>query len=104
MAERLRLIRDRVAQGIDPLRDVESVVLPPPQMADALKHGEIDGFCAGEPWHTVVKADGTGRMKIASGTIWPKHPEKALACRRDFAARAARRHFHANRHQLPFIH
>ncbi|HEX7642484.1 MAG TPA: CmpA/NrtA family ABC transporter substrate-binding protein [Burkholderiaceae bacterium] len=74
------------AQGIDPLRDVESVVLPPPQMAGAMAHGEIDGFCAGEPWHTVVKANGAGRIKIASGAIWRDHPEKALACRRDFAS------------------
>ena len=74
------------AQGVDPLHDVESVVLPPPQMAAAMEHGEIDGFCCGEPWHTVAAAKGIGRMLVASNAIWPDHPEKALACRRDFAA------------------
>jgi len=74
------------AQGVHPLRDVESVVIPPAQMADAMAQGELDGFCAGEPWHTVTMARQAGRMIISSGAIWPNHPEKALACRRDFAA------------------
>jgi nitrate/nitrite transport system substrate-binding protein len=74
------------SQGVHPLRDVESVVIPPPQMADAMAQGELDGFCAGEPWHTVTMARQAGRMIISSGAIWPNHPEKALACRRDFAA------------------
>ncbi len=74
------------SQGVHPLRDVESVVIPPPQMADAMAQGELDGFCAGEPWHTVTMARRAGRMIIPSSAIWPNHPEKALACRRDFAA------------------
>lgn len=74
------------AQGIDPLRNVENVVLPPPQMADAMANGEIDGFCAGEPWHTVAKSKEAGHMIVTSDAIWPGHPEKTLACRRDFAA------------------
>lgn len=74
------------AQGVHPLHDVESVVIPPPQMAEAMVHGELDGFCAGEPWHTVTMAKRAGRMVVSSAAIWPEHPEKALACRREFAA------------------
>ena len=37
------------AQGVHPLHDIDNVVLPPPLMAEALAHGELDGFCAGEP-------------------------------------------------------
>ncbi|HEY8026379.1 MAG TPA: CmpA/NrtA family ABC transporter substrate-binding protein [Burkholderiaceae bacterium] len=74
------------AQGVHPLRDVESVVIPPPQMAEAMVQGELDGFCAGEPWHTVTMAKQAGRMVVSSAAIWPEHPEKALACRREFAA------------------
>ncbi|MQQ99295.1 CmpA/NrtA family ABC transporter substrate-binding protein [Glaciimonas soli] len=74
------------AQGVHPLHDVESVVIPPPQMADALAQGELDGFCAGEPWHAVAEHNHSGRTIVSSSQIWPDHPEKALACRREFAA------------------
>ena len=73
------------AQGIDPMRAIRSVVLPPPQMADALARGEIDGYCAGEPWGQQAETLLAGRRVVASGAIWPDHPEKVLACRRDFA-------------------
>ncbi|MDN0082757.1 CmpA/NrtA family ABC transporter substrate-binding protein [Crenobacter sp. SG2305] len=74
------------AQGIHPLDDVKSVVIPPPQMNDALAAGVLDGFCAGEPWNAIAEAEGVGRTVIASGEIWPDHPEKVLACRRDFVS------------------
>lgn len=74
------------SHDVDPMQDVESVVLPPLLMADALAHGEIDGFCAGEPWHAVAESKKAGRTIICTSAIWPDHPEKALACRRDFAA------------------
>ncbi|AOX99514.1 CmpA/NrtA family ABC transporter substrate-binding protein [Jeongeupia sp. USM3] len=72
------------AQGIDPLGDIKAVVIPPPQMSDALASGLLDGYCAGEPWHAVAEAEGLGRTVVRSGEIWPDHPEKVLACRRDF--------------------
>ena len=42
------------AGGVDPDRDVELVVIPPPQMVERLEAGEIDGFCVGEPWNQVA--------------------------------------------------
>jgi nitrate/nitrite transport system substrate-binding protein len=78
------------ANGMDPLADVKSVVLPPPDMAAALASGELDGFCAGEPWHAVAESLGVGRVVTTTSEIWPDHPEKVLACRRDFAARYPR--------------
>ncbi|SAK57793.1 ABC-type nitrate/sulfonate/bicarbonate transporter, periplasmic ligand binding protein [Caballeronia hypogeia] len=74
------------ASGLHPLRDVRSVVIPPPRMADALVEGALDGFCAGEPWHAVAQARGAGSTVAYTSEIWPDHPEKVLACRRDFAA------------------
>ncbi|SDV48778.1 CmpA/NrtA family ABC transporter substrate-binding protein [Chitinasiproducens palmae] len=74
------------AHGIDPLAEVRSIVIPPPQMAAALAARELDGFCAGEPWHAVAEAAGAGRTILPTSAIWPDHPEKVLACRRDFAA------------------
>jgi ABC-type nitrate/sulfonate/bicarbonate transport system substrate-binding protein len=75
------------AQGVHPLRDVQSVVIPPPQMVDALADDALDGFCAGEPWNALAEARHAGRTAIATSDLWPNHPEKVLACRRDFVAR-----------------
>ncbi|WP_207001812.1 CmpA/NrtA family ABC transporter substrate-binding protein [Trinickia mobilis] len=74
------------AQGVHPLRDIQSVVIPPPQMVDALAEDKLDGFCAGEPWNAVAEARRAGRTAIATSDIWPGHPEKVLACRRDFVS------------------
>lgn len=73
------------AQGVDPMRDIEAVTLPPPQMPQALADGTLDGFCAGEPWGEQAEAIGAGVRVVRSGRLWPGHPEKVLACRRDFA-------------------
>ncbi len=73
------------AQGVSPLHAIRSVAMPPPQMADALVRGELDGYCAGEPWAQQAETLQVGRRLVASGEIWPDHPEKVLACRRDFA-------------------
>lgn len=74
------------ANEVDPLSDIESIVIPPPQMPDALAQGELDGFCAGEPWHAVAEQNRSGQTVISTSQIWPDHPEKALACRREFTA------------------
>jgi two-component system, oxyanion-binding sensor len=74
------------AQGVHPLREVRGIVIPPPRMADALADGTLDGFCAGDPWHAVAAARGVGRTVAQTSHIWPDHPEKVLACRRDFVA------------------
>jgi nitrate/nitrite transport system substrate-binding protein len=39
------------AGGIDPDRDVETIVVPPPQMVANTKVGAMDVFCVGEPWN-----------------------------------------------------
>ncbi|MEX3689872.1 CmpA/NrtA family ABC transporter substrate-binding protein [Paraburkholderia sp. BR14263] len=75
------------SQGVHPLRDIESVVIPPPQMVAALAEDRLDGLCVGEPWPGLAQQRGVGRTIIASGAIWPDHPEKVLACRRDFVVR-----------------
>lgn len=74
------------ARGVDPMRDVEVLSIPPPQMPDALASGLVDGYCSGEPWAAVAQAQGSGRRVIRSGELWAGHPEKVLACRREFAA------------------
>src|SRR3954465_4414594 len=39
------------AGGIDPDKDIETIVVPPPQMVANMKVGTMDCFCDGEPWN-----------------------------------------------------
>jgi two-component system, oxyanion-binding sensor len=75
------------AQGVHPLRDIRSVVVPPPLMVGALAGNELDGFCVGEPWNALAETCGAGKTVAVSSDIWPDHPEKVLASRRDFVMR-----------------
>ncbi|CAI8829921.1 CmpA/NrtA family ABC transporter substrate-binding protein [Pseudomonas chlororaphis] len=72
------------AQGIHPLQDVDSVVVPPPQMVAHLQAGRIDGFCVGEPWSASAVNQNLGFTLATSQAIWPDHPEKVLGCTRAF--------------------
>lgn len=66
------------ACGVDPERDVEIVILPPPLMADAMAAEHIDGYCAGEPWNTAAVAKGVGHIVTVKAAIWKSSPEKVL--------------------------
>lgn len=66
------------ASGIDPDRDVEIVIVPPPLMADAMAAGTIDGYCVGEPWSTAAAITGVGRIATVKAAIWRSSPEKVL--------------------------
>lgn len=72
------------SQGIHPLEDVNSVVVPPPQMVEHLKAGRIDGCCVGEPWGASAVAQELGFTMATSQAIWPDHPGKVLGCTRAF--------------------
>ncbi|KDD69645.1 nitrate transporter [Pseudomonas mandelii PD30] len=72
------------SQGIHPLQDVDSVVVPPPQMVAHLQAGRIDGFCVGEPWSASAVQQSLGFTMATTQTIWPDHPEKVLGCTRAF--------------------
>ena len=67
------------AAGADPERQIETVVIPPEQVAGALADGRIEGFCAGAPWGDVAQDQGAGRILLGSSAVWPLHPEKCLA-------------------------
>lgn len=75
------------AHGIDPLRSARVITVPPPRMVGALRAGEMDGFCAGEPWHARAIAEGAGFTVQTSQAIWPDHPEKVLGATAEFVAR-----------------
>ncbi|WP_346897360.1 CmpA/NrtA family ABC transporter substrate-binding protein [uncultured Roseibium sp.] len=77
------------ATGIDPDRDVEITVLPPPLMPDALLAGRIDGYCVGEPWNTISVQNGIGRIVTFKDAIWPASPEKVLGVTESWAGQNA---------------
>ena len=60
--------------------------VPPSLMADAMRAGEIDAFCVGEPWGSKVVESGTGQLLLPGSAIWANAPEKVLAVRSDWAA------------------
>jgi ABC-type nitrate/sulfonate/bicarbonate transport system substrate-binding protein len=66
------------ACGIDPTRDVEIVIVPPPLMPDALASRTIDGLCVGEPWNTGCALLGRGHIATVKAAIWRSSPEKVL--------------------------
>lgn len=67
--------------GLDPRRDVTVSVLPPAMMADALREGSIDGFCAGPPWGRLAQERGAGKVAFRMVRLRSGVPEKALALR-----------------------
>jgi len=75
------------AAGIDPDRDVRLVVIPPPLLVDAMREGQIDGFCVGEPWNSVAVAVGVGCIVVPTTAIWRLSPEKVLGCRLEWMQR-----------------
>ena len=72
------------AGGIDPDKDVSTIVVPPPQMVANMKVGNMDAFCVGEPWNEQLVNQNIGFSACTTGEIWKKHPEKALGMRADF--------------------
>ncbi len=69
------------AGGIDPDKDIETIVVPPPQMVANMKVGTMDCFCVGEPWNLQLINQGIGYTAVNTGEIWNKHPEKSLGMR-----------------------
>lgn len=65
--------------GLDLDDAVRTVVIPPPRIAEALRAGHIDGFCAGSPWNSLAVEDGYGRIVAFGSEVAPDCPEKVLA-------------------------
>jgi nitrate/nitrite transport system substrate-binding protein len=69
------------AGGIDPDKDIETIVVPPAQMVANMKVGTMDCFCVCEPWNLQLINQGIGYTAINTGELWSKHPEKAFGMR-----------------------
>lgn len=73
--------------GIDPDRDVRITVAPPSRMAARLAEGELDGFCAGQPWNALAVEAGDGQVAVRAAQVWQDGPEKVLATTAAWAQR-----------------
>lgn len=73
------------AAGVDPDRDVRLVVIPPPLLGDAMRAGQIDGFCVGEPWSSAAVDAELAAVVTSTAAIWPLSPEKVLGCTAEWA-------------------
>jgi nitrate/nitrite transport system substrate-binding protein len=69
------------AGGIDPDKDIETIVVPPAQMVANMKVGTMDCFCVCEPWNHQLINQKIGYTGITTGELWNKHPEKAFGLR-----------------------
>ncbi|WP_128924417.1 CmpA/NrtA family ABC transporter substrate-binding protein [Bradyrhizobium guangxiense] len=72
------------AGGIDPDKDIETIVVPPPQMVANMKVGTMDCFCVGEPWNLQLIHQKIGYTAVNTGELWNKHPEKSFGMRAAF--------------------
>ncbi|MBN9425224.1 MAG: ABC transporter substrate-binding protein [Burkholderiales bacterium] len=72
------------AGGIDPARDISTIVVPPPQMVANMKVGSMDTFCVCEPWNRQLISQKIGYTANTTGELWANHPEKAFAMRADY--------------------
>lgn len=72
------------AGGIDPNKDANLIVIPPPQMVANMKEGQMEAFCVGEPWNAQLVNQNIGYTALTTGELWKDHPEKAFSLRADW--------------------
>jgi ABC-type nitrate/sulfonate/bicarbonate transport systems, periplasmic components len=72
------------AGGIDPVKDISTIVVPPAQMVANMKVGSMDTFCVCEPWNEQLINQKIGYTANTTGELWNNHPEKAFAMRADY--------------------
>jgi nitrate/nitrite transport system substrate-binding protein len=75
------------AGGVDPDKDIETIVVPPPQMVANMKVGTMDCFCVCEPWNLQLIHQNIGYTAITTGELWERHPEKSFALRAAYVDR-----------------
>ena len=79
------LLRYYVAEhGLDPDKDIQIRVLPPPEMVANLRAENVDGYLAPDPFNQRAVYDGVGFIHILSKEIWDGHPCCAFAASRKF--------------------
>jgi len=81
------LLRYYVAEhGLDPDKDIQIRVVPPPEMVANLKAGNVDGYLAPDPFNQRAVFEKVGFIHALSKEIWDGHPCCAFAASKAFAA------------------
>lgn len=79
------LLRYFVAEhGLDPDKDIQIRVLPPPEMVANLRAENVDGYLAPDPFNQRAVYDGIGFIHTLTKDIWEGHPCCAFAASRRF--------------------
>lgn len=69
------LLRTYVAEaGLDPDRDIQIRVTPPPEMVANLRAGNVDGYLAPDPFCQRAVYDGVGFIYKLTLDLWKQHP------------------------------
>ena len=79
------LLRYCVAEaGLDPDRDIQIRVVPPPEMVANLRAGNIDGFLGPDPFNQRAVFDEVGFIHLLTKELWNGHPCCAFGTSTEF--------------------
>ena len=79
------LLRYYVAEaGLDPDRDIQIRVVPPPEMVANLRAGNIDGFLGPDPFNQRAVFEEVGFIHVLSKDLWNGHPCCAFGTSTEF--------------------
>lgn len=80
------LLRYYVAEhGLDPDRDIQIRVVPPPEMVANLRAENLDGYLSPDPFNQRAVYENIGFIHLLTKDIWDGHPCCAFACSQRFA-------------------
>lgn len=80
------LLRYYVAEhGIDPDKDIQIRVVPPPEMVANLRAENLDGYLSPDPFNQRAVWEKVGFIHLLTKEIWQGHPCCAFATSMDFA-------------------
>jgi nitrate/nitrite transport system substrate-binding protein len=80
------LLRYYVAEhGLDPDKDIQIRVVPPPEMVANLRAGNLDGYLSPDPFNQRAVWEKVGFIHLLTKDIWEGHPCCAFACSQEFA-------------------
>jgi nitrate/nitrite transport system substrate-binding protein len=79
------LLRYYVAEaGLDPDRDIQIRVVPPPEMVANLRAGNIDGFLGPDPFNQRAVFEEVGFIHLLTKELWEGHPCCAFGTSAEF--------------------
>lgn len=79
------LLRYYVAEaGLDPDRDIQIRVLPPPEMVANLRAGNVDGYLGPDPFNQRAVYEEVGFIHLLTKELWNGHPCCAFGTSTEF--------------------